>query len=188
MAELAYEPTEWADFESGNTPITAAALNNMEGGIADAVAGVNTLDTKRLQTYRVAENGDTATQDVNGDAIIGPCLIFDESITGTYYEPSSGAGDRKLVTSADQIKALQDSVSRPKGTLPAGTDLNTVLAPGVYAVQGNTPHGASTGWACVLVFCPHENLSSNITQVWIDGVNFKARWQAGYPVAWSQWT
>lgn len=112
MAELAYEPTEWADFESGNTPITAAALNNMEGGIADAVAGVNTLDTKRLQTYRVAENGDTATQDVNGDAIIGPCLIFDESITGTYYEPSSGAGDRKLVTSADQIKALQDSVSQ----------------------------------------------------------------------------
>ena len=111
MAELAYEPTEWADFESGNTPITAAALNNMEGGIADAVAGVNTLDTKRLQTYRVAENGDTATQDVNGDAIIGPCLIFDESITGTYYEPSSGAGDRELVSSADQIKALQDSVS-----------------------------------------------------------------------------
>lgn len=33
---MAYEPSEWQDGESGGTPITAAALNKIEGGIADA--------------------------------------------------------------------------------------------------------------------------------------------------------
>lgn len=112
MAEITYEPTEWADFEQGGTPITAASLNHMEGGIAGAIRGVNTLTEDRLQTYRVSQDGDTATQDVSGNAIVGPCLIYDEAINGTYYEPSSDVGDRVLMVSANQIKALQDSVSQ----------------------------------------------------------------------------
>lgn len=112
MADLTYEPTEWADFEQGGTPITAEALNKIENGIANASKAANVLANDRLVTYRVASGGDTATQDVNGDAIVGPCLIFDESITGTYYEPSGDTGDRKLIASADEIKALQGSVSQ----------------------------------------------------------------------------
>jgi hypothetical protein len=32
---MAYEPKTWADGEKGGTPITAAALNHIETGIAD---------------------------------------------------------------------------------------------------------------------------------------------------------
>ena len=124
----------------------------------------------------------------NGDAST-LATQMPQSITVT------ASGEAVTLTSTNQmdwsVLVIWHSVSQilpPKGTLPASTDLDSVLAPGVYVVQGDTPHGAGTGWACVLVFCPHENLSSNVTQVWIDGVNFKARWQAGYPVAWSQWT
>lgn len=33
---MPYTPSEWADGEAGGTPITAAALNKIEDGIADA--------------------------------------------------------------------------------------------------------------------------------------------------------
>lgn len=33
---MAYTPTEWADGEAGETPITAAELNRIEQGVVDA--------------------------------------------------------------------------------------------------------------------------------------------------------
>lgn len=148
MAEITYEPTEWADFEQGGTPITAASLNHMEGGIAGAIRGVNTLTEDRLQTYRVSQDGDTATQDVSGNAIVGPCLIYDEAINGTYYEPSSDVGDRVLMVSANQIKALQDSVSRlPQigeytGPWSSITKLNLWYASGNLGVTATLSDGS----------------------------------------------
>ncbi len=115
QTEISYESTkEWKDFQTGGTRIDASDLNNMEAGITDACAGVDELRTKRLPTYLVAENGDTATQDVYLADILGPCLILDLSTRTTYYDDGEdGEGhERKAITSGDDIDALRDSVSR----------------------------------------------------------------------------
>lgn len=192
MAEITYEPTEWADFEQGGTPITAASLNHMEGGIAGAIRGVNTLTEDRLQTYRVSQDGDTATQDVSGNAIVGPCLIYDEAINGTYYEPSSDVGDRVLMVSANQIEALQDSVSQilpSKGLLSPGTDLDNIKTQGIYATQpgiSNMPTGGD-GWGVVVVFNPYPVEQGNCTQLYL-GPLISCRWTYGSTSSWSGWT
>lgn len=115
MAEqtaIDYESLEWKDDAAGGTPIEAAALNRMEQGIADACAGVDQLRTKRLPTYVVAQDGDTATQDVYTEDILGPCLILDLATRTTYYETGGDEeGHRKAITSGDDIDELRDSLS-----------------------------------------------------------------------------
>ena len=124
MAEqtaIDYESLEWKDDASGGTPIDAAALNRMEGGIADACAGVDELRTRRLPTYVVAQDGDTATQDVYSDDILGPCLILDLATRTTYYETGGDEdGHRKELVSGADVDEIRDSVSqlRPRGRLP----------------------------------------------------------------------
>ena len=118
QTEIAYEPTkEWADYQTGGTRIDAADLNNMEGGIADACAAVDQLRTKRLPTYLVAQDGDTATQDVYQEAILGPCLIVDLATATTYYDNGEdGEGhERTKLTSGADIDDLRDSLSHAAG-------------------------------------------------------------------------
>ena len=116
MAEqtaIDYESLEWKDDASGGTPIDAAALNRMEGGIADACAGVDELRTRRLPTYVVAQDGDTATQDVYSDDILGPCLILDLATRTTYYETGGDEdGHRKELVSGADVDEIRDSVSQ----------------------------------------------------------------------------
>lgn len=112
---IGYEASqEWADYQTGGTRIDAADLNHMEEGISDACNGVDELRTKRLPTYIVAQGGDTATQDVYQDTILGPCLILDLAERATYYDngETGDAHERKLITSGADIDALQDSISR----------------------------------------------------------------------------
>lgn len=108
-----YDSLEWKDDAAGGTPIEAAALNRMEQGIADACAGVDQLRTKRLPTYLVAQDGDTATQDLYLETILGPCLILDLAERATYYDNGEdGEGhERSLITSGADIDALRDSLS-----------------------------------------------------------------------------
>ena len=125
QTEISYESTkEWKDFQTGGTRIDAADLNNMEQGISDACAGVDELRTKRLPTYLVAENGDTATQDVYSADILGPCLILDLATRTTYYDDGEdGEGhERKAITSGADIDALRDSVSQ----ISIDSDINTI--------------------------------------------------------------
>lgn len=115
QTEIAYEPTkEWQDFQTGGTRIDAADLNNMENGISDACNAVDELRTKRLPTYLVAQDGDTATQDVYQEAILGPCLIVDLSTATTYYDNGEDGEthERTKLTSGADIDDLRDSLSR----------------------------------------------------------------------------
>lgn len=118
MAEqtaIGYEQTkEWKQFQTGGTRVDADDLNRMEGGIVDACAGVDQLRTKRLPTYLVAQDGDTATQDLYLETILGPCLILDLAKRATYYDNGEdGDGhERILITSGSDIDALRDSLSR----------------------------------------------------------------------------
>ena len=113
QTEIAYEGKEWQSYQTGGTLVRAVDLNNMEKGISDACAGVDELRTKRLPTYVVAQDGDTATQDVYTEDILGPCLILDLATRTTYYETGGGEdGHRKAITSGDDIDELRDSLSR----------------------------------------------------------------------------
>lgn len=118
QTEIAYEPTkEWQDFQTGGTRIDAADLNNMENGISDACAAVDELRTKRLPTYLVAQDGDTATQDVYQEAILGPCLIVDLATATTYYDNGEDdeTHERTKLTSGADIDDLRDSLSHKVG-------------------------------------------------------------------------
>lgn len=161
MAEqtaIDYESLEWKDDASGGTPIDAAALNRMEGGIADACAGVDELRTRRLPTYVVAQDGDTATQDVYMDDILGPCLVLDLATRTTYYESGGDEdGHRKELVSGADVDELRDSVSRTrivsvqKGFTIAANGYQTLSfdidpKPEVAAIAG-----FSTGGAVIVV-------------------------------------
>ena len=113
QTEIAYEGKEWQSYQTGGTLIRAVDLNNMEKGISDACAGVDDLRTKRLPTYVVAQDGDTATQDVYTEDILGPCLILDLATRTTYYETGGDEeGHRKAITSGADIDDLRDSLSQ----------------------------------------------------------------------------
>ena len=113
QTEIAYEGKEWKSYQTGGTLIRATDLNNMERGISDACNGVDELRTKRLPTYVVAQDGDTATQDVYAEPILGQCLILDLATRTTYYETGGDEdGHRKAITSGDDIDDLRDSLSQ----------------------------------------------------------------------------
>ena len=125
MAEqtaIGYEQTkEWQQFQTGGTRVDADDLNRMEGGIVDACDAVDQLRTKRLPTYVVAQDGDTATQDVYMEDILGPCLILDLATRTTYYETGGDEeGHRKAITSGDDIDELRDSLSQLNGRMANG--------------------------------------------------------------------
>lgn len=120
QTEIGYEaPTEYKPYQTGGTLVRAAELNAMNGGIADACAAVDELRTKRLPTYLVAQDGDTATQDLYLEPILGPCLILDLAKRATYYDNGEdGEGhERTLITSGSDIDALRDSLSQLSGRM-----------------------------------------------------------------------
>ena len=155
QTEIAYEGKEWQSYQTGGTLIRAVDLNNMEQGISDACAGVDELRTKRLPTYVVAQDGDTATQDVYTEDILGPCLILDLATRTTYYETGGDEeGHRKAITSGDDIDDLRDSLSQApldrRGNLLDVTFAKlSAIEPGAYTFgDGSTPvagHPSGTG-------------------------------------------
>ena len=162
MAEqtaIGYESLEWKDDASGGTPIEAAALNRMEGGIADACAGVDELRTRRLPTYVVAQDGDTATQDVYSDDILGPCLILDLATRTTYYETGGDEdGHRKALVSGADVDELRDSVSQIGAKLWEGELVHgsSVEVPGIEdstVIGVGVSTNLSDGAVSVLVPC-----------------------------------
>ena len=129
QTEIAYEGKEWKSYQTGGTLVRAADLNNIENGIVETCAGVDELRTKRLPTYVVAQDGDTATQDVYSEDILGPCLILDLATRTTYYETGGEeGGHRKALVSGDEIDDIRDSVSQ--------VESGTVSTEGIYS--GNT--------------------------------------------------
>ena len=115
QTEIGYEASqEWADFQMGGTRIDAADLNHIEQGVTDACDAVDGLRTKRLPTYLVAQDGDTATQDLYQEPILGPCLILDLAERATYYEngEDGDSHERTLLTSGADIDDLRDSLSQ----------------------------------------------------------------------------
>ena len=147
QTEIGYEaPTEYKPYQTGGTLIRASELNAMNGGIADACAGVDELRTKRLPTYVVAQDGDTATQDVYADPILGPCLILDLATRTTYYETGGEEeGHRKAITSGDDIDDLRDSLSRcvkvGEGVESCQITVNKSLPERFFSLQSNTSNG-----------------------------------------------
>lgn len=114
QTEIAYESKEWQPYNTGGTIVRSVDLNRMEQGISDACAAVDELRTKRLPTYLVAKDGDTATQDLYLEPILGPCLILDLAERATYYDNGEDADghERYVITSGADIDALRDSLSR----------------------------------------------------------------------------
>lgn len=115
QTEIGYEASqEWQDFQTGGTRIDAADLNHIEQGVTDACDAVDDLRTKRLPTYLVAQDGDTATQDLYQEPILGPCLILDLAERATYYDNGEDGEphERVLITSGAQIDADRKYISQ----------------------------------------------------------------------------
>ena len=109
---LSFTATDWKDDKAGGTPITAAQLNRVEKGIADAVKGVNDAN-KRVLTFLVQSDGEHATQDINGAAITAPCQIYSIDEKKTWVDDGTGARIAPFAT-AEEMKTVRDSLSRTK--------------------------------------------------------------------------
>ena len=118
QTEIGYEVSkEWQDYQTGGTRIDAADLNHIEQGVTDACDAVDDMRTKRLPTYLVAQDGDTATQDLYREPILGPCLILDLAERATYYDNGEDGElhERVLITSGSQIDADREYISQSIG-------------------------------------------------------------------------
>ena len=166
QTEIGYEASkEWKDFQTGGTRIDAADLNHMEQGISDACNAVDELRTKRLVTYMVAQDGDTATQDLYQEPILGPCLILDLAERATYYDTGEDGEqhERVLITSGAQIDADREYISQTQsGNVLFDTDPQSVTSHDVVfdqafssnpsicvTLQSNFPQNFSAGVADV---------------------------------------
>lgn len=153
-----YEAKEWADGSGGGTPIMASDLNRIENGIADSALGVDTLN-KRLVTYLVAQDGDTAQTDIYGDTITGPCLVLDLAERATYYLPGADdeSQDRVLIVSGSDVDAIRDSVSRTQLDLTPNTSLAN------YSTYTNCSvrDGDSVTLQCSIVLSESTNWNSD---------------------------
>ena len=107
---LSFTATDWKDDKTGGTPITAAQLNRVEKGIQDAVRGVNDINT-RIMSYLVQSDGEHATQDANGAAIVPPCYVMDWSTKTTWFDNGTDPRFTPFAT-AEEMKAVRDSLSR----------------------------------------------------------------------------
>lgn len=120
---LSFTATDWKDDKAGGTPITAAQLNRVEKGIQDAVRGVNDINT-RIMSYLVQSDGEHATQDANGAAIVPPCYIMDWSTKTTWFDNGTDPRFTPFAT-AEEMKAVRDSLSRKM-------DRDVELSPSIY--------------------------------------------------------
>lgn len=155
QTEIGYEaPTEYKPYQTGGTLVRAAELNAMNGGISDACAAVDQLRTKRLPTYLVAQDGDTATQDLYLETILGPCLILDLAKRATYYDNGEdGDGhERTLITSGSDIDELRDSLSQGLVFRGRVDDVHSLVQNGIYASDGaaNAPTPGYVTYICIL--------------------------------------
>ena len=109
--ELAYTGKDWSDLQAGGTPIMADDMDRMETGIANATAAINKVDATVL-TYLVASGGDTATTDLNGAPITGPCYVEDLSNGNRWLDKGDGTTRVRTGVSVAEYEALRDSVSQ----------------------------------------------------------------------------
>lgn len=119
QAAIGYEVSnEWKPYDTGGTLVRATNLNHIEQGIANACAGVDQLRTKRLPTYLVASDGDTAENDINDEAIFGPSLILDLSDSTLWYDNGEdGEVHRrdKVVSGSESELHFQDEAGLYEG-------------------------------------------------------------------------
>lgn len=120
-----YAARDWKSLQAGGTEITAAALNNMETGIANATAAINKVDATVL-TYLVASGGDKATTDINGAPITGPCYVEDLSNGNRWLDKGDGSARVRTGVSVAEYEALRDSVSSTIKKLDAGPKFGEV--------------------------------------------------------------
>ena len=166
QTEIGYEASqEWKDFQTGGTRIDAADLNHIEKGVSDACAAIDEMRTKRLVTYMVAQDGDTATQDLYQEPILGPCLILDLAERATYYDDGEDGEphERVLITSGAQIDADREYISQTQsGNVLFDTDPQSVTSHDVVFDQAFS--AAPT--VCVSVQSNYpQNFSSGVTNV-----------------------
>jgi hypothetical protein len=94
MSYTKYYPNGWQSGESGNTPITPAALNNMENGIsnvsADALQRVGTLDSGTNIAAFVTQgiyflSGNNTYSGLPSGVTWGTLLVFRPIASNAYY-------------------------------------------------------------------------------------------------------
>lgn len=123
---MTYTPTTWVDGSGGGTPITAARLNNIEGGVAAAAPSTNpalTDPTITNYTESVVPIGNTSTAKTI-DLTSG--TVQTATLTGncTFTMPAAAAGKSftlLLNTGAGSFTGVFTSVKWPANTAPTIT-------------------------------------------------------------------
>lgn len=173
----AYEPTQWADGAAGKTPISAANLNKIEAGIAQASA----LQGAGMYICKAGEDPSTV------EVPYQPTWVYDPATKVMTYVAEDGARSNPLASAAD-LAAVRDSVSQafvPRGVNPdiQGIDY-TSTAPGCYWVNDGETTGtypAGVIYGILAVFKVDSNvlqLMANETSLW---------WRMNVNNLWSAW-
>lgn len=112
MAYSKYYPNGWADNETGGTPITAASLNHMEKGIADAhdaAAGADSAAAQALTDAKKYSDANLATAKKYSDQNLAAAKTYADGVltsAKSYTDTRESVLNGKISTNASDIAAL----------------------------------------------------------------------------------
>lgn len=88
MAIQAYNPTNWEDSPSSETPISAANLNNMESGISSANAALRALENAGISPELIVDTIKAVIDDLLlSDVLFSSAgKLYYEDLDGTVWE------------------------------------------------------------------------------------------------------
>lgn len=193
MAYSKYYSDGWKDNEEGGTPITAAALNNMENGIkhCDEQLTENLTKGTPALTHYLQAYGSSAYKALVSD--VAKCIIND-------YKGLSLAGTAQSVKSAldslnsDKLNSADGLTNKANTatTIPDNADLNTYTTVGEYRALASA--SASTLSNCPYtgsgfkMYVMQTSSAQQYVQLIIGYRGIYVRTGQGSSVTWYNWT
>lgn len=109
---IEYTPRTWANGEVGNTPLAAAALNNIEDGVNSAVTGVNDLQAEVDALAIGGGSGDVLASDFG---VVGDGVTDDAAALNALLELAAADGVR-VTLAPKSVVLVQSTVFVPSGS------------------------------------------------------------------------
>lgn len=170
MAFTPYYPGGWQSGEDGGTPITPAALNHMDDGIAGAYdytyggnlpSGTNLNDLTETCFWYLTIGGIYTNHPASG--VPTTLLVLSKSKTNRQFCVQIAVTVNQIfiryqgTSSGTAWNPWQCIQKAGNGWQPSGTDLNDLIYPGTYGLSGNSsysnmPTGVTSG--ILTVACP----------------------------------
>lgn len=121
---MAYSPQQWNDYPTGGTPISAARLNHMEAGIANAGSTASADAALAVANQANATANSALAAGNNAQAGVNALNAEFKPATGAFSVGSGWTVNRQNIIKVGRVATCDISVTRSGGTITVGSSGN----------------------------------------------------------------